>query len=640
MANNLAEVYKKSSEKFGKNTAFFSKDEKKQYQPTTFKELYESGRALAEALIDLGVNAKEHVGQMADHRLEWTIVDCAVLLTGAANVPRGTDVTETELEYILNHSEAKVVFVEHDKMLEKLNKIKSKVSNVKTIIVMDKASKAEGALKLYDLIEKGKKLLANGSKKSDERVSAIKPDDLFTLIYTSGTTGMPKGVMLSHSNMMHQLTDVVPILRITDKDRALSILPVWHIFERVFMYGTVYAGAATYFTNVRDLREDFAKAKPTFMASAPRLWESIYLGIYNKINDPKQTPAIRKKLFNLAYFFSKNFHAATRFLKGIEVDYEGRNPFFSFFRGIWSIVVIVLTIIPYLLLDAVVLSKIRTATGGLLKATCSGGGALQRHVDAFFNDIGLNVIEGYGMTETSPVISLRTWDKLVMGSVGVVAPRTELQLRDFSGNVITHIKTDGTIEGKRGVPGVVFVKGPQVMKGYYKNPEATTKALKDGWMDTGDIGMINFKDTLTLTGRAKDTVVLLGGENVEPVPIENKLTESTYISQVMVVGQDQKNLGAIIVPDFDKLKEWCTANGISEADNAKLVNDPKVINLIKNEIKELNSSKNGFKSFEQVNPFFLTAKPFEVGDEMTNLFKLKRHVITEKYKDKIAALYK
>ncbi len=640
MANNLAEVYKESAEKFSSNPAFLTKDEKKQYQPITYKELYESGKALAEALIDLGVNAREHVGQMADHRLEWAIVDCGIQLTGAANVPRGTDVTESELEYILNHAEAKVVFVEHDKMLEKLNKVKSKIPSLKTVIVMDKTSKAEGALKLYDLIEKGKQLIAKGSKKSDERMSGIKPDDLFTLIYTSGTTGQPKGVMLTHSNMMHQLKDVVPILKITDKDRVLSILPVWHIFERVFLYGTIYVGASTYFTNVRDLREDFSKAKPTFMASAPRLWESIYLGIYNRLNDPKQTPAIRKNLFNLAYFFSKHFQASLRFIKGLEVDYEGRNPIISFFRGIWCLIVIILTFLPYLLLDAIVLSKIRVATGGFLKATCSGGGALQRHVDAFFNDIGLNVIEGYGMTETAPVISMRTWDKLIMGSVGVVVPKTELQIRDYNGNVITHVKTDGSIEGKRGITGIVFVKGPQVMKGYYKNPEATAKALKDGWMDTGDLGMINFKDTLTLTGRAKDTVVLLGGENVEPVPIENKLTESPYIAQCMVVGQDQKNLGAIIVPDFEKLKEWCAANGITETDHQKLIKEPKVIELIRKEIKELNSAKNGFKSFEQVTPFFLTAKPFEVGDEMTNLFKLKRHVITEKYKDQIAALYK
>ena len=639
MASNLAEVYRESAEKFGNKPAFFSKDEKKQYVPTNFKEIYETGICLGEALVDLGVVAKDKVGIIADHRLEWVISDAGILMTGAANVPRGTDVTESELEYILNHSEAKILFIENDKVLEKFNKVKAKTS-VKTIVMMDAKAKGEsGIIKLADLIEKGKKLRESGSKKIEARIADIKPDDLFTLIYTSGTTGQPKGVMLMHSNAMHQLIDVAPLMECGSSDRFLSILPVWHIFERAFMYVAIYFGASTYFTNVRDMRDDFGKAKPTFMGSAPRLWESIYLGIYNRLNDPKQTPAVRKKIFDTAYFFSKNYHAAVRFLHGHEIDLVGRNPIQSLFLGIKSIIVIILTFIPYLLLDAVVLSKIRLATGGELRATCSGGGALQSHVDAFFNDIGIKVLEGYGMTETSPVISVRTFKHLVMGSVGKVAPRSEVQIRDFVGKVLVHIKLDGTIEGTRGAKGIVYVRGPQVMKGYFKNPEATNKAIKDGWMDTGDLGMINFKDTLTLTGRAKDTVVLLGGENVEPVPIENKLSESPFVSQVMVIGQDQKNLGAIIVPDFAKLKLWGKENMVAETDENALVTNPKVLDLFKKEIKTLNSSAHGFKTFEQVSPFFLITKPFEVGDEMTNLMKLKRHVINEKYKDQIKKAY-
>lgn len=640
MAGNLAEVYKEAATKYGDKGAFFSKDDKKQYVPTSFKSIHEKGLALAEELINMGVNARDNIGLMADHRLEWVIVDCGILSTGAADVPRGTDVTESELEYILNHSEAKLVFVEHDKMLEKLNKVKAKLPNLKTVIVMDPTSKAEGALKLYDLIERGKKLRDGGSKKAESRVNAIKDSDLFTLIYTSGTTGQPKGVMLTHRNMLFQLTDVLPVVVIDSDARIMSILPVWHIFERVFMYGAIFVGAGTYFTNVRDLRDDFSRCKPTFMASAPRLWESIYTGIYTRLNDPKQTPEIRKKIFNIAYHFSKNFHAAVRFISNKEVDYEGRNPIVSLFKGIFLFLKAILYFLPYKLFDIIALSKIRQATGGELKATVSGGGALQRHVDAFFNDIGLNVIEGYGMTETAPVISCRTWDKMIMGSVGPVAPNTELELRGFDGKVIAKVDVDGTITGKKGEKGQIFVRGPQVMKGYFKNPEATAKALKDGWMDTGDLGMLNFKNTLTITGRAKETIVLLGGENVEPVPIENKISESKFVHQIMVIGQDQKNLGAIIVPDFTLLKEWAGQNGVSEKDDAALIANSKVVDLFKKEIKELNSSKNGFKSFEQVTPFFLITKPFEVGDEMTNLMKLKRHVITEKYKDKIAEVYK
>lgn len=288
-----------------------------------------------------------------------------------------------------------------------------------------------------------------------------------------------------------------------------------------------------------------------------------------------------------------------------------------------------------------VLSKIREATGGELKASVSGGGALQRHVDAFFNDIGINVLEGYGMTETSPVISVRTFKKLVQGSVGVITPETEVQIRDDLGKVLTHVDANQKlVSGKYGQRGVIHIRGPQVMKGYYKNPETTKKTIVDNWMNTGDIGMINFKKTLTLTGRAKDTIVLLGGENVEPVPIENKIDESPYIKQSMVVGQDQKVLGAIIVPDFDALIPWAEENGISEKAPEKLIVHPKVVEFYKKEVRNFNSVKTGFKNFEQVQYVTLITKPFEVGDELTNLMKMKRHVITEKYKDRILELYK
>ncbi len=358
------------------------------------------------------------------------------------------------------------------------------------------------------------------------------------------------------------------------------------------------------------------------------------------------------------------------------MDYTGRNPIVSFFYGILMFFQFLLTgpftltvlagalgayfagtelyfltsplytvsglafVLNSFTLDKIVLAKIRAATGGQLKASISGGGALPRHVDEFFGNIGINVLEGYGMTETSPVISVRTFEKLIIGSVGVIVPKTRLQIRNDNNAVLTEVDESGNItQGKMGLKGVVFIKGPQVMKGYFKNEEATSKAISDGWMNTGDMGMINFKKTLTLTGRAKDTVVLLGGENVEPVPIENKLQESAYISQCMVIGQDQKNLGAIVVPDFEKLQEWAKENGINESNNEKLIENSKVYDLYRKEIKALNNTKNGFKSFEQVTPFILISKPFEVGDELNNMMKMKRHVITEKYSDKIKKIY-
>lgn len=373
MPANLPELFLQSTEKYGNRPAFAGKDESRNYKPTTFKELYEHGLNLSEALIDLGVKARENVALLADNRLEWIISDYGILMAGAADVPRGTDLTDSEMVYILNHCEARIVFLENDKIHEKFHKNRSQFEHAKTLVMMDPKSTAMGVLKLSDLLEKGKALRGKGSKKAEERIAGIKPDDLFTIIYTSGTTGMPKGVMLMHSNMLHQTNVILSdMIEITSEERMLSILPVWHVFERVFEYIAIAAGCATYYTNVRDLRDDMKKIKPTFLASAPRLWESIYNGIYTRVSDPKQTPAIRRGLFKIAYFFSKHFNGSLRFLKGNEVDYTGRNPVFSLFRGIFCLGVVFITAIPNFLLDLVVLSKIREATGGSLKASISG----------------------------------------------------------------------------------------------------------------------------------------------------------------------------------------------------------------------------------------------------------------------------
>jgi long-chain acyl-CoA synthetase len=680
MANNLAEVFKETSEKFGENPAFWSKDENKEFKSTTYRELYQYGLALAESLIELGVKATDNIGLLADNRLEWIISDYGIILAGAANVPRGSDITDSEIVYILNHSEAKIVFLENDRVYEKFTKNRKEIPDVKTIVIMDPKTKLkEGGeiIFLQSLLDKGKQLLLKKEPKVYKRLTEIRPDFLFTLIYTSGTTGMPKGVMLTHANMMHQLKHVVPsVADVTPKDRMLSILPVWHIFERVMEYFTIINGAQTYYTKVTDLRNDIVKVKPTYMASAPRVWESIYTAIYNKVNDKKLTPPVARFLFKVAYLYTKVYQTSTRFFQGNLVDYEGRNPFHSLLLLIQSIVgwvvcgpftltiaSIVVGILSYgenetlvkiagvvgtiglffnqLTLDAIVLSKIRLATGGKLKASLSGGGALQRHVDEFFNNIGITVLEGYGMTETAPVISTRNMDRLVIGSVGPIVPLTELQIRDDHDVVLTHIDDKGNvIKGELGLKGIVHVKGPQVMKGYYKNEEATNKVLVNGWMNTGDIGFITFNKTLTLKGRAKDTIVLLGGENVEPVPIEHKIEQSIYIHQVMVIGQDQKVLGAIIVPDFEHLIEWAKENGIQDQKPASLVENPKVIEFYKKEVRNYNSVKTGFKAFEQVQLVTLITKVFEVGDELTNSLKVKRHVVNAKYEDRIKALYK
>ncbi|MCB1167686.1 MAG: AMP-binding protein, partial [Leptospiraceae bacterium] len=411
-------------------------------------------------------------------------------------------------------------------------------------------------------------------------------------------------------------------------DRILSILPVWHVFERVYEMIAIAGGCCTYYTNVRNLREDMAIVKPTFMASAPRLWESIYSGIQQRV---ETGPGIARGLFKAAYFCSRNVKGAVRFLSFKQLDTTGRNPVFSLLVGLWNILRLILLAIPNFLLDVVVLRKIRAATGGKLRGSVSGGGALPIHVDEFFNNIGIPVLEGYGMTETCPVLAVRTWNKLVIGSVGPIYPYTEIRIVDISNGDIIFSTEQGSPK-KKGIKGEIHAKGPQVMRGYYKNPEATDKVLKDGWMNTGDLGMITYNNTLKIVGRSKETVVLLGGENVEPVPIENKLTESPLIDQVMVVGQDKKYLAALIVPSLEQFKDY--GNSLEE-----LAKNEEVNKLLRNEVKKLVSSEAGFKSFEKVVDVRLLPKAFEVGDEMTNLFKIKRHVVTDKYQDVINTMY-
>ena len=287
-----------------------------------------------------------------------------------------------------------------------------------------------------------------------------------------------------------------------------------------------------------------------------------------------------------------------------------------------------------MLLDGIVLKKLRAIVGGEFRGTISGGGALQPHVDEFFNFIGIPVLEGYGMTETSPVLAVRTWDNLVIGTVGEPYPHTEIRIVDLQSGEILYPDSRRSGSG-RGLRGEIHVKGPQVMRGYYKDPEGTARVLRDGWMNTGDIGMVTFNGCVKILGRSKDTIVLLNGENIEPVPIEARLVESSFVDQCMVVGQDQKALAALIVPSFEHFRKA----GFSESTAAELDANPEAHRLIDEDIRRLINHSNGFKSFERITTWRFVPKTFEVGDEMTNTFKLKRHVISERYAHLISEMF-
>jgi long-chain acyl-CoA synthetase len=626
----LTEVFANAARRYDGMPAFCRKDAAGVFQPTSFRELYEKGLDLATSLIDLGVRARDHVAIIADNRLEWIVCDYGILLAGAADVPRGTDITDGEMEYILSHSDARVVFVENASILRRVLELRPRLPNITEIVVMAPGVDApEGVRHWENLLADGAARRSAGVQTATERSREVRPEDLFTIIYTSGTTGTPKGVQLTHANMCSQIENLP--LELRPGDRALAILPIWHSYERVFEMLCVSRGVATHYTTLRSVAEDLKTVKPTVMASAPRLWENLYLKILSNV---KSAPPVRRAMFHLAYGATRNVKRAERFFLGQQLDTHHRSFGESLglalqHAGLWLV-----SILPAKLLDGLVLKKLRAIVGGEFRGTISGGGALQPHVDEFFNFIGIPVLEGYGMTETSPVLAVRTWNNLVIGTVGPFFPHTEIRIVDLASGATLYPDPSRPDAG-RGLRGEIHVKGPQVMRGYYKNPEATERVLRDGWMNTGDIGMVTFNDCLKILGRSKETIVLLNGENIEPVPIEARLAQSAFIDQCMVVGQDKKSLGVLVVPSFEPFR----VAGVTASSAEALEADPEARRLVEADIRKLISPASGFKAFERIVDFRFLPKPFEVGDEMTNTFKLKRHVIAERYAALIEAMF-
>ena len=624
-APNLASLFAEAGNRWGQCPAFSTRRVDGTFHSVSFGAWIDRSHALATALIELGVEARDHVAILSDNCFEWILADAAVQFCGAADVPRAADVTESEIAYILDHADVEVAFVRNDTVLAKVESVREQLPKLRHLILMSPAE-GEGHLPknvhaLRDLEIRGEKLRLQGDRRAEERIAGISPEDLFTLIYTSGTTGVPKGVQLTHAAMASQIQNLPFVL--TPKDRALSILPIWHSYERVFEVISIACGVHTYYTSLRHLGEDLKSVKPTIMVSAPRLWEGLYQRILFKV---QKAPLLRRILFRAARFSAHEVRAADSFFSGRQIDLQGRDVLVSAMMAIRHAIGWGLCIIPSLLLDRLVLSKLRAVVGGEFRGTISGGGALPPHVDAFFNDIGIPVLEGYGLTESCPVLAVRTWEKLVIGTVGPVFPETEIRIVDLVTGTILYPDPTRRDLG-RGKRGEIYAKGPQIMKGYYKDPEVTARVLQDGWLATGDLGVMTFNDCLKSVGRCTETIVLLGGENVEPLPIESKLLESHLIDQCMVVGQDQKHLGLLVVPSLAGF----SGAGISADDVATLKVRPEAREMLRLEIRRLVGEVTGFKPFERIAAFELLEKPFEVGDELTMTFKLRRHVIAEKY---------
>jgi long-chain acyl-CoA synthetase len=605
------------------------------FKPKNYRQFYDEVRFTAAGLLELGCRRGDHIGLVSDNRPEWIVTDFGVLSIGAADVPRGGDATVQELAYILGFTGCALVFAENDKQALKLLSRKGDLPCLKTLITYDpveetteEAAAAAGVTVYYfaHLIALGQKHEALKPGDAEAEMEKGNRDDLATIIFTSGTTGEPKGVMLTHGNFLHQFPAFGLVFEIKPGDIWLSVLPVWHVYERAIEYIIFYfkSGIAYSKPIAQVLLEDFRTIRPHWMVGVPRIWEAIMDGIHRGI---KQMGGTQKRLFDFSVSFGLMYTYFKDLTFGLLPNFHGRLRFLDALLGFF----------PWLLLFPVqgmasllVFNRIKGKLGGRFRAGLSGGGTLPAKVDHFFNAVGIRLQEAYGLTESAPLVTARRWKKSRRGTIGQILLNTEAKILDDKGRVLPP-----------GHNGIIHVRGGQVMPGYYQKPEAAAAVLSpEGWLNTGDIGMMTRDNELRITGRAKDTIVLRGGENVEPVPIECKMRESEYIFQSMVVGQDQKYLAALIVPVQSAVMAFAEENNIPIVDYELLLQQPEINEIIANDVADLVSPRTGFKPFERVFKFKLIPAPFEPGTELSAKQELLRHRIAARYAREIHRLFK
>ena len=462
-------------------------------------------------------------------------------------------------------------------------------------------------------------------------MEAIDPNDNATMIYTSGTTGTPKGVMLTHRNYIAQCEVVKSILPVQPGEMWLSVLPVWHSFERAIQYFSFTFGSGLAYSKpvAPIMLPDFAAIKPQWMCGVPRLWDSLAKGV---IKAMKKAGGVKYAMFRFFVSVGAKYAWAKDHVTGRVTRFKKYPRFLDFIKGI----------IPFILLwplhglgELLVYKKVREKMGGQIKAAISGGGALQKETDNFYRAIGLKLLEGYGITECAPVLSVRNPRYPRPGCVGEIFPCADVKIVAEKNGIPTFL--DPLPPGKTGL---VFARGDQIMKGYYKQPELTESVMYEGgWFNTGDLGMLTVDGEIKITGRAKDTIVLVGGENIEPLAIEIALNSTTYIDTAVILGQDQKYLGALIVPAKETIMAYAKENNIPHASYNELIETPEITNIIMGDISKRISASNGFRTCEKIFKIKCIPEPFTVGKELSAKQELMRYKVNELYKDEIATLW-
>ncbi|MFB5651376.1 AMP-dependent synthetase/ligase [Leptospira wolffii] len=628
-------MMKSSSEAFSNSPAQFFKPDGKTYKSLAFRELNDLVVRIGLGLVSIGAQKGQNIGLIADSGHRWIWVSLGITNIGSVDVPRGTDSTIEDLVYILNHAKTEVCFAGNSEVVRKISANADAFPYLKTVILFEPSSHPFSKtpfriLHLDDLISLGDRWIQEkGELEFHKRGESVRETDLATIVYTSGTTGRPKGVMLSHRNIIFNVNMSLSLddIRITPADRTMAYLPPWHIAERLIETACIRAGASEAFTSISSLGQDLQDIKPTFLLSVPRVWESFYNKVQDKLKDASP---VGKFLFKTFQSVASSYYTYKSRFVGLEFTLHKRNLLLEIVYRSVAFFGALLYFVPNILAQAL-FSKIRKSLGGNLKFAISGAGALPEYIDRFFNSIGIPILEGYGMTETSGASTRRRLDRISVGTLGKCIPGVEIKILDEKGEEIH----------EPGIKGIAWHRGDHIMQGYYLDPEKTAETIKDGWLNSGDLLLWTAQGELKYAGRAKDTIVLLGGENLEPEPIEFALTQSELVLQAMVVGHDQKVLGALLVPDWDvldkQLREW-KSRLLQEIEDPN--SDPDVRELFKKEIKERVSAKNGFKNFEKVSNFYLLPKKFEPGDELTMTMKIRRNVVSDKYKDQIEELYR
>jgi len=564
------------------------------WRTTSSAELQRAVEEISMGLRALGVEKGDRVAILSENRPEWAFADLATLCAGAVDAPVYATLTPPQVHYILADSEARVAFVSTAAQAAKVAEVRDRLPGLVHVVSFDDPAPA-GTMPLAELRAKGRDALAADPDAVRRRAGEVQKDDLATLIYTSGTTGDPKGVMLTHGNLVHNVVAAEKVFPAVDHEwTALSFLPLCHSFERTAGHNfMLYKGVTiAYAESVEKVPENMAEVRPHIMCSVPRLYEKMYARVNEKVaNDPP----LRQRIFGWAIGVGRRVFAHT-------VANTRPGPLLA---------------AQFALADKLVFSKIKERTGGRLKLFISGGAPLAREIAEFFGAAGMLVCEGYGLSETSPVITCNRPGAVRPGTVGLPLEHVEVKIAD---------------------DGEILTRGPHVMKGYFRKPEATAEAIeKDGFFHTGDIGFVDEDGFLHITDRKKDIIVTSGGKNIAPQPIENRLKTSKFFTEVVMIGNKRNFASALVVPNFDVLDGWAKGKGLSGLPREELVRRPEVVAWYQALVNEMTGDLAQFEKIKKV--ALLPRELTQEAGEITPTLKVKRRVVEEKYKAMIDAMY-